>query len=72
MSPLFSVAERLADAYRKSGNSGQGLRVLRAYQQRLEIDPQKFREIEQRLKDEAEEMLAAARVDWLRQHLGEL
>jgi lipopolysaccharide biosynthesis regulator YciM len=30
---LSLVAERLADAYRKSGNSSQGLRVLRAYQQ---------------------------------------
>ena len=30
---LSLVAERLADAYRKSGNTVQGLRVLRAYQQ---------------------------------------
>ncbi len=30
---LSLVAERLADAYRKSGNTSQGLRVLRAYQQ---------------------------------------
>ena len=30
---LSLVAERLADAYRKTGNSAQGLRVLRAYQQ---------------------------------------
>ncbi|NDP42669.1 MAG: lipopolysaccharide assembly protein LapB [Aromatoleum sp.] len=29
---LALVAERLADAYRKSGNVAQGLRVLRAYQ----------------------------------------
>ncbi len=29
---LSLVAERLADAYRKSGNVAQGLRVLRAYQ----------------------------------------
>jgi lipopolysaccharide biosynthesis regulator YciM len=30
---LSLVAERLADAYRKTGNAAQGLRVLRAYQQ---------------------------------------
>jgi lipopolysaccharide biosynthesis regulator YciM len=30
---LSLVAERLADAYRKSGNTSQSLRVLRAYQQ---------------------------------------
>jgi lipopolysaccharide biosynthesis regulator YciM len=30
---LSLVAERLADAYRKSGNAAQGSRVLRAYQQ---------------------------------------
>ena len=30
---LSLVAERLADAYRKSANASQGLRVLRAYQQ---------------------------------------
>jgi lipopolysaccharide biosynthesis regulator YciM len=30
---LALVAERLADAYRKTGNVAQGLRVLRAYQQ---------------------------------------
>ena len=30
---LALVADRLADAYRKTGNVGQGLRVLRAYQE---------------------------------------
>ncbi|HYQ99247.1 MAG TPA: lipopolysaccharide assembly protein LapB, partial [Casimicrobiaceae bacterium] len=30
---LSLVAERLADAYRRTGNAAQGLRVLRAYQQ---------------------------------------